>query len=1139
MKDKIKNKLRQFGLTSLAVDNRTSVMLLTFMVLLFGVQSYNSMPKESFPEIPWPEIYVNTVYFGNSAEDIENLVTKPLEKEIATISELKSVTSQSLQDYSLIIAEFDTDIDLKDAARKLKDAVDRAKPELPTDLTKEPEVLEVNLSDIPIVTINIAGSYSNDELKSYAEYIQDEIEELKEVSQVDLKGALDREVKISADLDKMKAMEVGFADIENAIRSENLTMSAGEYTSNDFRRSIRIIGEFESVEQLKRLIVKSEFQKSIFLEDIADVEFAFAEKTSISRANKLPVISLDVIKEKGENQLDASDKIAQILEDAKANVLPADLNVTTFNDQSVQTRMMVSNLENSIISGVILVVLVLLFFLGIRNSMFVGVAIPLSMLMGIFIMNLLGYTLNTVVLFSLILALGMLVDNAIVVVENIYRYMQEGYKPIEAAKYGTGEVALPIIASTATTLAAFVPLAFWPGLMGSFMKYLPITLIIVLASSLFVALVINPVLTSRFMKIDQLADTKEERQRKRKNVLFFSLGLLIVGIIAHFLGSIWMRNIMGIVVIVSLLNTFFLRNASFKFQANALPILENIYNRFISFALRGKTPAIIFAGSFVLLIISLMLLGRKAPKVELFPSADPQYVNAFIEFPVGTDIEATDAFMVEVEEKISDIVDRNSEIIEAVLAQIGENTGDPNAGPSFGASPNKARLSISFVPSEERGGVSTFDIMEEVRAALKGYPGVQIVVDKNQDGPPTGKPINIEIQGEEVDELTKISADLIKFINEQNIPGIEELKKDVQFSKPELIINVDREAARRFGLSTYSISDAIRTSVFGKEVSKFKTNDEDYPIQLRAKDVSRNNISEILNQAITFRNPANGRISQVPIAAVADIEYSTSYTSINRKDQERVITINSNVLDGYNANEIVNTIQTKAQAFNLPDGYTITFTGEQEEQAEAVEFLTTALLIAIFSIFLIIVAQFNSVSSPFIIIISVLFSTIGVFFGYVLTNMNIVVIMTGVGIISLAGIVVNNAIVLIDYTNLLVKNKRAELGLKEDEKLDEEEVKKSIIKGGETRLRPVLLTAITTVLGLIPLAVGFNFDFFSLIQNTDPNISWGGDNAKFWGTMAWTVIYGLVFATFLTLVVVPTMYWIAFRIKNSKLFSHR
>ncbi len=1139
MKSKIKEKLRQFGLTSLAVDNRTSVMLLTFMILLFGIRSYDEMPKESFPEIPWPQIYVNTVYFGNSAEDIENLVTKPIEKEIATISELKKVTSQSLQDYSLITAEFDTDIDLKDAARKIKDAVDRAKANLPTDLTKDPEVLEINLSDIPIVTINIAGSYSNDELKSYAEYLQDEIEELKEISQVDLKGALDREVKISADLDKMKAMEVGFADIENAIRSENLTMSAGEYTSNDFRRSIRIVGEFESIEELKRLIVKSEFQKSIFLEDIADVSFAYAEKTSISRSNQLPVISLDVIKEKGENQLIASDKIAKILEDAKETVLPDDLSVTTFNDQSVQTRMMVSNLENSIISGVILVVLVLLFFLGIRNSMFVGVAIPLSMLMGIFILQLLGYTLNTVVLFSLILALGMLVDNAIVVVENIYRYMQEGYKPREAAKYGTGEVAMPIIASTATTLAAFVPLAFWPGLMGSFMKYLPITLIIVLSSSLFVALVINPVLTSRYMKIDQMADTREERRRKRKNILIFSGGMLVVALISHFAQVVWLRNLLLLVIGVSLLNTFFLRSASFKFQEKVLPKLESIYNRFISFALRGKTPGLIFAGTFGLLFLSLILLGRKSPQVELFPSADPQYVNAFIEFPVGTDIEATNEFMGEIEEKVTGIIEKNAEIVDAVLAQIGENTSDPNAGPAFGASPNKARLSVSFVPSEERGGISTFEIMEEIRASLRGYPGVQIVVDKNQDGPPTGKPINMEITGDEVDVLSETSSRLIKYINEQNIPGIEELKKDVQFSKPELIINVDREAARRFGLSTYSISDAIRTSVFGKEVSKFKTNDEDYPIQLRAKDVSRNNVSEILNQAITFRNPANGQISQVPIASVADVEYSTSYTSINRKDQERVITINSNVLDGYNANEIVNEIQLRVEEFDLPDGYSITFTGEQQEQQEAVEFLSMALLIAVFSIFLIIVAQFNSVSSPFIIILSVLFSTIGVFFGYVIADMNIIVIMTGVGIISLAGIVVNNAIVLIDYTNLLIKNKRDELGLSEGEELPKEEVVKSIIKGGETRLRPVLLTAITTVLGLIPLAIGFNFDFFSLISNSDPNITWGGDNAKFWGTMAWTVIYGLVFATFLTLIVVPTMYWIAYRIKSIKIFSHK
>ncbi|MEM1219889.1 MAG: efflux RND transporter permease subunit, partial [Bacteroidota bacterium] len=1044
-KEKGQQKFRQFGLSTLAVDNSTSIFIITFMILLFGVQSYNTMPKESFPEIPWPQVYINTVYFGNSATDMENLVTRPIENELGSITELKTLTSSSLQDYSIIIAEFEADVDIDDATRKVKDAVDKARSDLPNDLTKEPEVLDINLSEIPIMTVNLSGDYEIDELRDYAEYLQDRIEELTEISGVDLKGDREREVTIEVDLQKMQSMQVSFDDIANAVGSENITMSGGEIVTNEFRRTIRILGEFDNVREIADLIVKSENQAPIFLKDFAKVTFGFKEQSSIARADLLPVISLDVIKKSGENLLDASDKIKEVVATAKERTFPEDISVSIFNDQSVQTRLMVSNLENSIISGVILVVLVLLFFLGIRNSMFVGLAIPLSMLMGILIINLIGYSLNMVVLFSLILALGLLVDNAIVVVENIYRYMQNGYSNLDAAKYGAGEVALPIIASTATTLAAFFPLAFWPGLMGSFMKYLPITLIIVLSSSLFVALVINPVFTSTFMKIDEKSEDPAVRRRKRRNALIGAGIGAAVAVMAHFGGVMWLRNILIIVVGISLLNVFFLRDASFFFQNRVLPVLDRFYYRFIRGALKGPMPGIVFGGTIVLLFFAMFLLATNLPKVEFFPSADPLYVNAFVELPVGKDITSTDKVMKEVEEKVVEIIEPYSEIVEAVLSQIGENTGDPNAGPDFGASPNKARLTVSFVPTEEREGISTFDVMEEIRAGLNGYAGIKIAVDKNQDGPPTGKPVNIELTGEDINKLATLSEEITKYIEDQNIPGIEELKKDVQIGKPELVVRIDREAARRFEISTFQIADVIRTAVFGKEISKFKQGDDEYPIQLRAKADVRYRIEEILNQKVTFRSPANGQISQVPIGAVADISYSSTYTSINRKDQERIITIYSNVLEGYNSNEIVAEIQSLLEDFPLPEGYQIAFTGEQQDQAENMEFLSTAFVVALFGIFLIIVAQFNSIISPFIIILSILFSTIGVFLGYVFTGMDIELIMTGVGIISLAGIVVNNAIVLIDYINLLVKRKREELGLASMNDMTAEDVKEAII----------------------------------------------------------------------------------------------
>jgi multidrug efflux pump len=1127
--EKIAKGLREYGLTSMAVDNRTSIFLLTFMIILFGISGYNNMPKEAYPEVDWPEIYINTPYFGNSAEDIENLITRPLEKELGSISEIKKLSSSSLQDFSIITAEFNADVEMDDAVRKIKDAVDKAKSELPNDLDSDPEVLEINMSEIPIMSVNISGDYPNAELRKYAEYLEDEIEDIKEISKVDLKGALEREVKIEVDLQKMEATQVSFGDIENAVRSENMNMSGGEILNNGFRSSIRVLGEFESAKELGDMIVKNENNAPIYLRDIAKVAFGEKEKTSIARANRLPVISLDVIKRGGTNLLDASDKIKAAVEKAKAKVFPDDIEVTIFNDQSVMTRSMVDNLENSIISGVILVVIVLLFFLGIRNSMFVGLAIPLSMLMGILIINILGYSLNMMVLFSLILALGMLVDNAIVVVENIYRYMQEGYSGIDAAKYGTGEVAMPIIASTATTLAAFVPLAFWPGIMGSFMKYMPITLIIVLSSSLFVALVINPIFTSKFMKIDERIENPVVRKRKRRNVLIGVLVMFLTAVSAHFSETMWLRNLMGVALGITLVNFFILRGASFWFQEEVLPRLEQAYNWFIKKALYKYTPIAIFFGSFLLLFFALGLLVTHAPKVVLFPETDPQYVNAFVELPMGKDIEATSELLRDIELKIEETMKPYTKITEAMLSQIGENTSDPNAGPAFGASPNKARLTVTFIPSDKRGNLSSREAMDKIRQAVRGYAGVKIVVDREQSGPPQGKPINIELRGDKIDTLAILSENLIAFINSKNIGGIEELKPDVSIGKPEIIVHIDREAARTYQISTYGIADGIRTAVFGKEISKFKQGEDEYPINLRLADEYRYEKESLLNQKVTFRNPANGKISQVPISTVANTSYSSTYSSINRKDQERMITIYSNVLDGYNGVEVVDELKELLSDYPMPVGYTYTFTGQQEEMAEQTAFLTTAFSIAIFAIFLILVAQFNSLTAPFIIILSVLFSTIGVFLGYVVNSMDIEIVMTGVGIISLAGIVVNNAIVLVDYVNLLIKRKLKALELDDIGQLTKQQVKDAIVEGGATRLRPVLLTAITTVLGLIPLAYGFNFNFFTFISRLDSQFFMGGDNAIFWGTMAWTVIYGLVFATFLTLVVVPVMYWLFYR----------
>ncbi len=1119
---------RLFGLTTLSVNNGTSVFLLALMIFLFGLFAYEAVPKEQFPEISFPTVYINTPYFGNSAPDIENLVTRPLEKELQSVDGVKTIRSTSVQDFSIITVEFNSDEDIDDATRRVKDAVDKAAPELPTDLDTEPNVVEINFSELPIVTVNVSGEYGPDDLREYAEELQDELENINSVSEVALKGAQEREVEIAVDSRKMESLDISFQDIENAITSENLTLSGGEVVNNDIRRAIRVVGEFDDPEEIAATIVKNENQRVVYLRDIAEVTYGFEDPTSIARADGLPVISLDVIKKSGENLLSTADEVIATVERMR-EVLPSELKISFFNDQSVNTRKQVDNLENSIISGVILVVLVLLFFLGLRNALFVGIAIPLSMLMGILGIWLSGITLNVVVLFALILALGMLVDNGIVIVENIYRYLQEGYDNDEAAKLGAGEVALPIIASTATTLAAFLPLAFWPGLVGDFMKYMPITLILVLSSSLFVALVINPVFASKMMKIDERADTLTERRGRRKRVLISAGVMLGLGSIGLLIGQTWFFNLMLIAAVVSLFYFFLLRPGAFAFQANFLPRLERFYNRFVGFALRWSKS--IFIGTIGLLFASFVLIALRPPQVEFFPSAEPIYVNAFVELPLGVDIEATNRITKELEQRIQRLVGQYGSAVEAVLTQIGENTADPNQPPEPGVTPNRARITVSFVPYEERDGVSTAKIMEEIRQVVQGLPGVAIAVDKNADGPPTGKPINIEISGEDIDKLVELGDDVINYINNAGISGIEELQADIKVGKPELLVRIDREQARRFGLSTFAIASALRTSVFGKEISQYKIGEDEYPIFIRLAESERNNVESLLQQRITFRDQATGRIRQVPINSVASVEYSSTYSAIKRKDLDRVITIFSNVNGGSNANEVIAQIDNALQDYPFPQGFTYEFTGEQQQQSEDSAFLGGAFIAALFLIFVIIVAQFNSLSSPFIILLSVVFSTIGVLLGYFFFGGTVSVVFTGVGVISLAGVVVNNAIVLIDYTNLLMQEKASELGLKSMHDLPAHEVRKAIIDGGATRLRPVLLTAITTVLGLIPLAIGFNFNFFTFIARWDPQYFIGGDNTALWGPMAWTVIYGLTFATFLTLVVVPVMIWLVYRLR--------
>ncbi len=1135
-----------FGISNWSVKNSKTVFLIITILLLGGIISYQSMPKENFPELQIPEIYVGIAKPGSSPAFMSDKIAEAIEKEVSTIKKVDEINANSQHGYTTVRIKFDFDIDVNEALTKVKDAVDQARsesdfPELPA----EPNIFEINPSDFPIMNINLSGKGPK-VLKEIGEDLKETIEDLPEINEVNIRGVQEEEMRIDVDRLKAEAVRVSLTDIENAINAEHNTISGGEILMNGMRKTIMIDGEFENAQELGEIIVKQQDYKPVKLKNIADVYFGDGDTTSYAREFGQPVVMLDVIKQGGENLLVAADNIDKIVQEAKEeNVIPSGVSVSITNDQSTQTRDMVANLENSIIFGIILVTLVLLFFLGARNAIFVGVAIPLSMLMSFLILDAMGVTLNVMVLFSLVLALGMLVDNGIVVVENIYRLMdEENMPPFKAAITGVSEVAWPIIASTATTLAAFVPLALWPGIFGEFMKYLPITLMIVLGSSLFVALVINPTLTALYMKVEQ------GTPKKGKGVIY-ALAFMAVGVVFVVLNFTAFGNILALIGIISLANIYLFFPGTHYFQQKFLPILERIYKRFLTFALKGHRPVIFIVGTFFLLIGSIMLINVFQPKVEFFPQNQPKYVNIFITHPIGTDIKETNKSTLVLEEKVNEVLEpylkdtvgkpKDAWMIQSIISQVGKGTGDPSQGPSMGDSPHKARITVNFAEFEYRDSVNaTSFLLRKLQGEIKGTlpADVQVSIQKNSMGPPQEPPINIEltnIGNPDYKGLILSATEIKTYLDRQKVQGVDELKLNVEATRPEIPIEVDRAQARRLSASTSQIGMAIRKALLGQDVATYTKNEENYDMVVRFKRQDRYNLDALLDQKLMFRNKT-GQLLNIPIRSVIkDPEENISYTGVVRKDQTPMVVISSDVSEGFNANEVVAELKEKMLDYKtedqLPKNVKYSFTGQQEEQAQEMAFLSQALMIAVFLILLIIVTQFNSFSTPAIILFAVVLSLIGVFLGLVISGQTFVIIMTMIGIISLAGVVVNNAIVLIDYTNIIRENRKDELGLGEEQSLSDEEVVKATIRGGEVRLRPVLLTAITTVLGLIPLAVGLNIDFVGLITNYDPNIFIGGDNNMFFSPMAWTIIYGLTFATFLTLVIVPAMYLSLWRLK--------
>ena len=1116
----MKDVNKEFGPSSWAIDNRTAIYVFTCILILAGYFSYNSLPKENFPEVVIPKIFVQTVYPGTSPANMENLITKQLEKEIRGTLGLKKITSNSFQDFSFITAEFNTGVDIKDAKQRVKDAVDKAKTDLPSDLPDDPVIMDINLSDLPIMYINISGDYDLKKLKEYADDIEDRVEGLKEIAGVDIVGALEPEIQINVDLRKMESAQISFDDIGNSVRAENLTISGGSVKMDGMQRTLNVKKEFVNAEELGNMIVKSQAGGSVYLKDIAEVKDSFKEQNSYARLYGKNVITLNVRKRSGENLIEASDKINAMLKEMKGTLLPSKLDITITGDQSDQTRITLHDLINTIIIGFILVTLILMFFMGVTNALFVALSVPLSMFIAFLSMPVLGgvfdfnFTMNMMVLFSFLLGLGIVVDDAIVVVENTHRIFDNGKVPIvQAAKTATGEVFMPVLSGTLTTLAPFFPLLFWPGIIGEFMYFLPVTLIVTLSASLVVAYIINPVFAVDFMKPhDDHEDQKPRFDRKVKRTLLVFAGMALLG----YLINMGFGNFIVLLALLYLLNHFFLTGVIKKFQTVVWPKAINKYHSLLTWAL--KRPRTMIWSTVALFFFTMILVNIVPPRVVFFPAADPNFVYVYIELPVGTDQAYTNKIVEKVEQRVEKVVGRKNPDVSSIISNVTVGVTDPQ-GEDQGEYTNKGKVTVAFVAYGKRTGERTVNYLGKIREAVKGIPGAQISVAQEQGGPPTAKPISIEITGDDLDSIAVTSDRLKKYLDSRQIAGVEELKSDFQNNKPEIIFDIDRERANREGISTGQVGLALRTALYGKEVSKYRDINEDYEINVRAREDQRNNLEALRNMKVTYRDMAmNGVIRQVPISSFANIDYINTYGGIKRKQQKRIIILSSNVLSEYNANEVVANIQREINEFKAPAGVEIKMAGEQEEQMETAAFLGTALISALFIILIILVLQFNSISKPVVILSEILFSIIGVLLGVTIFGMELSIVMTGLGIVALAGIVVRNGILLVEFADLMVSQ-----GM---------EVREAVIEAGRTRMTPVLLTATATMLGLIPLAVGLNLDFVTLFTEFNPHLYFGGDNVAFWGPLSWTIIFGLSFATFLTLVLVPCMYLVAD--KNSK-----
>jgi multidrug efflux pump subunit AcrB len=972
--------------------------------------------------------------------------------------------------------------------------------------------------------VNLYGDFDVTRLEKYADRIKDRIEDLKEIKRVDKVGGLEREIQVNVDLFKMSATQLSFRDIQNAIAFENVEATPGQVTVDGEQRLLSIKKVFQDAEEIANLTVKNPMGAAIYLRDIAEVKDTYEDPESFARLDGRNVITLNIIKGAGKNLINASDKINEIIEEMQVNELPKELSIKLTADQSENTRVTLHDLINTIIIGFCIVTLILMFFMGTTNAIFVAMSVPLSMAIAFMVMPSIDFTLNMIVLFSFLLALGIVVDDAIVVIENAHRIFHEEDLPIkDAVEKATKEVFLPVLAGTITTLLPFIPLAFWSGVIGEFMFFLPITLIITLVASLVVAYFINPVFAVSFMKKDEYK--KGDKIQWTNKTTFTAIGFAIVAIGSYIAGSVLMGNLTIFFFLLFLLNKYVLVRLIHAFQTNVWPKVQNWYVRRLEKILdrRGWVLAAVVA----ITIFSFILISVRSPNVLFFPESEPNFTYVYLTLPEGTDQNKTNEVLQQLEEKVYKATGydktgkKKHPLITSVVSNVKVGATNTQGG-EIGEYPNRGKITVSFVKFAERNGKSTQEVLDKIRDEVKGIPGARIVVEKESSGPPTAKPILIEITGENLDSLIATSRSLKRYLDDKQIGGVEELKSDFQANKPEIVFDIQRSRLNMEGISTGQIAGDLRTAMFGMEVSRFKDANDDYPIMVRLKKEQRNNIDIVKNLPVTYRDMGmGGAVRQVPLGSFADLDYGNTYGGIKRKDEQRIISLSSNVLSDFNANTVVAEVQGEIDQFNAPAGVNIRMGGEQEEQAETAAFLGGALLTSMALIFLILMIQFNSFSRSMIIMSEILLSVVGVLLGVGIFGMDMVIIMTGIGIVALAGIVVRNGILLVEFADLKLEEGYAP--------------REAIIEAGRTRMTPVLLTAISTISGLIPLAVGLNMDFASLFETGNPLIYFGGDNVAFWGPLSWTMIFGLAFATIITLIIVPVLLLMAFNRKKKVL----